>query len=500
MKTQIITLEAHDDVVSARDRMSWAKSPRILLVWPGFEKVALRPVDLRVLQQHAQYLGADLGLVTRRADVRRDAQGFGIPVFRSTTEAQRQTWPAHVEPLGRRRLRRPADVRELRAMRDLVREKGARWKSRPVVRIGLFIVGVLAVLAIASLFVPRATIRLSPTSMEQRSTLLIEASASNRSVSISGSVPSYQIVVTVSGTQSAKTTSQAKVPLDKAKGIVRFQNLTQAPVVIPAGTVVHSVTPEAARFATLNDTRLDGKVNAFVEVPIKALQAGEGGNVPANVIQAIEGGLGASASATNPEPTTGGSDQNAIVPSDGDRARLRDALLHALETGARQQLASSIAEQDALLPNTVKAATIQRETYDPSAGQPGSLLTLTMQVDFEAEYVKAEDLKQLAEATLNASLPAGYRAAPNSLQFKLGSAPTSGDSGVSRFDLGIQRTILRELDVARAGSLVRGLAPAAASQLLQSSLPLASPPEIRMSPSWWPWLPLIPFRIIMSAP
>ena len=71
MKTQIIALEAHDDFISVRDRMSWAKSPPILLVWPKFEKITLRAVDLRILQKHAYYLGADMGVITRRGDVRR---------------------------------------------------------------------------------------------------------------------------------------------------------------------------------------------------------------------------------------------------------------------------------------------------------------------------------------------------------------------------------------------------------------------------------------------
>ena len=93
MKTQIITLESHDDLISVRDRMSWGKSPRILLVWPKFERVTLRPVDLRVLQSHARTLGAELGLVTRIPNVQRDALGFGIPVFGTTAEAQRQAWP-----------------------------------------------------------------------------------------------------------------------------------------------------------------------------------------------------------------------------------------------------------------------------------------------------------------------------------------------------------------------------------------------------------------------
>src|SRR5574339_556149 len=101
MKTQIITLESHDDLISVRDRMSWAKTPRILLVWPKYENVTLRQVDLKVLQRHAASLGAQLGLVSRIRRVRLDAEALHIPVFKSTGEAQRVVWP---KPRRRRRL------------------------------------------------------------------------------------------------------------------------------------------------------------------------------------------------------------------------------------------------------------------------------------------------------------------------------------------------------------------------------------------------------------
>src|SRR3990172_7820961 len=89
MKTQIITLESHDDLISVRDRLSWAKTPRILLVWPKYEQVTLRVLDLKILQRHADSFGAQLGLVTRRTNVRRDAESLGIPVFESTSAAQK---------------------------------------------------------------------------------------------------------------------------------------------------------------------------------------------------------------------------------------------------------------------------------------------------------------------------------------------------------------------------------------------------------------------------
>src|SRR5512142_2183295 len=123
MKTQIFALESHDDLISVRDRMSWAKSRRILLVWPGFEKLALRPIDLRILQQHARYLGSELGLVTRDGEVRRAALGFGIPVFRSTADAQRRSWPTSDQPSRQRRLAGPDGTEKLKAMRDGARPK-----------------------------------------------------------------------------------------------------------------------------------------------------------------------------------------------------------------------------------------------------------------------------------------------------------------------------------------------------------------------------------------
>src|SRR5688500_603303 len=92
VKTQIITLESHDDLISVLDRMSWAKTPRILLVWPKYEKVTLRQVDLKVLQRHALSLGAQLGLVTRTRHVREEAAALNIPIFESTGQAQRVAW------------------------------------------------------------------------------------------------------------------------------------------------------------------------------------------------------------------------------------------------------------------------------------------------------------------------------------------------------------------------------------------------------------------------
>ncbi|MGB7874348.1 MAG: hypothetical protein WBL25_08175, partial [Anaerolineales bacterium] len=209
MKTQLIPLESHDDLISVRDRMSWAKTPRILLVWPKSERIALRPLDLKVLQRHAAALGGQLGLVTRHRNIRREAQAQGIPVFNSTGQAQRKPWPER--DLHRKRVRRHPR-QNLRETRRQVRAKEEAWRSHPVTRISFFSFGVLAVLAMASLFVPRAQVIVTPETDVQSVTLPILADPSLDSVFITGSIPSHELQVVVDGEAEASATGRVPVP------------------------------------------------------------------------------------------------------------------------------------------------------------------------------------------------------------------------------------------------------------------------------------------------
>jgi hypothetical protein len=77
----------------------------------------------------------------------------------------------------------------------------------------------------------------------------------------------------------------------------------------------------------------------------------------------------------------------------------------------------------------------------------------------------------------------------------VGGVRQSDQPGVSQFDLAVQRKLMTDVDIQQAAALVRGTSPAAAARVLQLRLPLEGPPRIELSPAWWPWLPLIPFRI-----
>lgn len=493
MKTQIITLESHDDLISVRDKFSWVKTPRILLVWPKYEKINLRLLDLKVLHRHADSLGAQLGLVTRRAKVRRDAESLGIPVFPSSAAAQKKLWP---EPAVRTRRIPKNPRRDLREIRDSIYEKESAWRTSLVGRVITFTIGVIAVLILAGIFVPRARLILYPEAQIQSVVIPVAASRAVELPALSGEIPAREITVTLSAEQTQTVKSEITIPKSKANGIARFKNLSRVDVDIPAGTVVS--TPSSIKFITLKKTVLPAGLDKFVDVPISALELGAQGNVQAEKIVVVEGPLALTVSVTNPEVLTGGSNARQTGATESDRLRLRTAVMDALRREAESKMRTQIARDDLLLVDTFEVAKIVEEDFNPAAGRPGSSLTLTMRVEFSARYISEDDLKTLTLSTLNSSAPAGFKAAALPT-YEITTQPSTDISGISHFDVQVMRTVLRQVDTMDVFSLVRGHQPQSVKNKLVSKLSLRDAPEIAMTPAWWPWLPLIPFNISVEV-
>lgn len=489
MKTKIIILESHDDLISVRDKLSWAKTPRILLVWPKFEKVTLRLLDLKVLQRHADSLGAQLGLVTRRAKVRRDAESLGIPVFISNTSAQKDLWP---EPAKRtQRIPKPPR-RDLRQMRDSVYEEEPAWRTSLPGRVVIFTAGVVAVLAVAGLFVPRAAVTLYPESQTRSIVIPVNASPTFETVSVTGNIPAQTISVVVEAEQSLAVTSEITLPKSKSKGVARFTNLGSDEIEIPAGTILSTI--DLIRFVTLNNTRLPAGIDEFVEVPIEALEAGSRGNFEPDSISIVEGTLGLSVKVTNPNVISGGMDIKTIGANEGDRAELRVVVMEKLRRTAEMQIRAQIEDEDVLLPDTFEITETLREEFSPSDGQAGTTLVLKMQVEYSARSISNADLKQLALSTLSASIPQGFFPF-GEVTFKPLANPVTDSSGFTHVELEATQVTLRDIDEVKVFSIIRGHDPARAQTELMKSFALRDEPQITIRPAWWKWLPLIPFNI-----
>lgn len=497
MKTQVIQLDPHDDVISVRDKMTWVRTPRLLLVYPKRGAALARTLDLLLLQRHAASLGIRLGLVAASADVRQRARELDIPVFTSALAAQKTDWPDTARKLKpRRKGGRP----DLRQMRLEARPAPAAWTELPAARLALFSLAVLALLAMLLVFLPSATVSLFPTLESQTLTINLSASPDLTSVSAAEGLPARGTSLALTGTKTITITTKASVPDQYAEGVARFQNLTQAVVGIPAGMVIQSLDNPPVRFVTLEDRVIAGEVGRMMDIPVRAIEPGPVGNLPAGSLVVVEGALGPSLSVTNPEPTAGGTEKFTTIASADDRSRLRESLLAELREQVIAKLSTSLEPGSLVLPGTILPAAGVTETFSPAPGEAGNRLTLTISGEFTAQYVTGVDLRLLENAILDTSLPTGYESVPAALTETRVGEPITGADGVTRWTVNLSRPMYPHLDTALAAQMIQGRARIDASSLLAKKFDLRSAPGIKVAPSFWPWLPVTALRIKIVIP
>lgn len=496
MKTQIIKLDSHDDVTSVRDKMSWAKAERILLVFPAHSRILPRPLDLQLVQRHAATLGAQLAIISRSLDRRRSAEELNIPAFARVELARHRSWDRDKEAAKPvRRNERP----DLLQMRLEAFPPEAAWRTIFWLRFAFFTLAVLAILAVLSLFIPSATIFLNPATGLQSLTLNVSASPEVVAVNLGGSLPARLSSLIVEQSKSVQATGKVAVPDAHAKGLVIFRNLTTAQTSIPAGTVIRTQSSPPVRFTTTTDEVIDAGIDKKVEVPIQAVDGGTSGNLPADTLVSFEGELGASLAVTNPAPTTGGTDKSASIQTAADRSNLRAALLSEILGQCGTNIRQTFAKDDIYFPDTLDVSQVLSETYFPAEDQNGDTLSLTMRVQCQAQYAAQTDLDALSKMALDASLPEGYTPTSAELTTMPTSAPLTDMDGTTRWEMHVQRLLHARLNTLTVAQLSAGRKPIDAALQLKKFLALAEPPVINITPGWWPWMPLIPFRITISS-
>ena len=495
MKTQVIQLDPHDDVTSIRDKMAWSKTPRILLVYPRRSRILKRTLDLQLLHRHAQVLGAQLAIVSPSADIRQSAREMGILIFKTAAIAQRRTWGAKSSAETPVRRAPPSDLR--RMQREAIPAEGL-WRNRIGIRLLSFTLAVLSVFALLVLFFPSATVVLTPETRKQSQTISLSASPQVATVTQAGGLPARKIYSVLERSKTSPVSGSIIIPNTAAAGLARFRNLSIGTVNIPSGTVVRTTGSPPVRFATTTDAVMPAGAAKTVDVPIQAVQAGSSGNLSAVTLVAIEGELGTSLAVTNPSPTTGGSDHSAPIQTADDRARLHAALESEILDQCKTSIPQSLGRGDTFFPNTMAVAKIVSETYFPADGQTGGTLSLTMDLQCQAQYALAADETILARLMLNANLPPGFEPGPSGVTMATSGAPVTDSVGITHWKVHVNRLLRARIDPVEAMQLIQGRSISAAGRRLAASLRLVSAPTITVTPAWWPWLPVFPFRIAVS--
>lgn len=525
MKTHIIQLEQYDDIISARDKMGWAKGERILVVWPERGRVLHRRLDLVLLQRQSAAQGAQLALVTQDPDVRYYAPRLGIPVFKSMRKAQRAVWRL---PRRYRAAVKPAEARYLSWRRQaedqnseprlvgvqplpddtpstpmskpaLVPPERVEKDLKPAARLGFFTLGVLALLAIAMTMLPSATVTLTPQTAVQEVTMDVQAGTEINEIDLTGAAPAHWVEVTVEGRDSTPASGTLRLPDQPARGEVQFTNLTDQAVSIPEGTVVLSQGEQAQRFRVTRGGELAAGPGETILLPVIALSPGSQGNLPAGRLVAIEGLLGTQASVSNLQATRMGSDRTESMPTAEDRRLLAERLRNSLDETALKEIQAQLGPGDLLASSTLQLVETLEETFEPAEDQPADQLRLNLRLKYRAQAVTAEDLNALAKAVFDANLPAGYVPVDGSLRVENLSEPQPAGGTMLKWRLHAYRYLLAQTPASQVTRLVLGFAPEKARQRLQSELALEEPPQISLAPGWWPRMPILPFRVTVQV-
>jgi hypothetical protein len=194
-------------------------------------------------------------------------------------------------------------------------------------------------------------------------------------------------------------------------------------------------------------------------------------------------------------PASGGSNRSVLAPTTYQGEQLYQQLVERLHQQALEDLSRQIEPGDLLLTPTLTITQVIREEYNPPPGQPSDQLNLGLTLGFQVQVASDADLKALAKGVLDANIPHGYHSKPGTVAVELFNEPEIGLDGYVSWKMRTTQHIEANLEETRAGSLVRGLALGAANEKLREFLPIESAPRIQIFPSWWPRLPLLPFRI-----
>src|SRR5688572_26645758 len=92
MKPEYIQLEAGEDIASVRDRLSFIRGKRVLVIWPETGTALIRKLDLVFLQREARRRVIQLALVTHDPQVITHASELEISTFETIKEAENSKW------------------------------------------------------------------------------------------------------------------------------------------------------------------------------------------------------------------------------------------------------------------------------------------------------------------------------------------------------------------------------------------------------------------------
>lgn len=379
------------------------------------------------------------------------------------------------EPRATRRRERPRPAPRPIAPPPVAREVDEPDEDLPADRrrlggplIAALAVAALAVIVVAAgayLFLPAATIAVTPRRETISVDLTVSADPDATAVDAStGVVPAVRMDVPVQATQTFATVGK-RVEAAPARGQVTFENYNPVSSnTIPSGSIV--ATEGGIRFRTV--ARVTVPAGTFVlpsvipsrrSVQVEAVKDGPEGNVPANAIRVVPQGENPNfLKVNNPAPTDGGirTETPEIGKDEVDKAvatltaQLRTSFDDAVAAGAGAPAGTT------LFPDTAQLGAATPDV-DPQTlvGQQVPTFDLALTATGTVIAVDPSPVRSIAESRLKEKIGADYLLVEGSTEVDVGDGTVGGDGQVT---FRATATALRVaiLDPNQLRSLVKG--------------------------------------------
>jgi hypothetical protein len=141
----------------------------------------------------------------------------------------------------------------------------------------------------------------------------------------------------------------------------------------------------------------------------------------------------------------------------------------------------------------ILVADILGETYFPAENQPGKTISLTMELNCTGGAVNTAGLTSSEPLAQGENVPVSFNALDGFEIIEQGDITIL--DGMAHWDITVERTLQAQIDPIDVMQLCLGRKPGEAVQSLETNLFLSGKPNITLTPTWWPWMPVIPFRI-----
>lgn len=510
-KAEYLQLDTGDDIASVRDRLTFLRGKRILLIWPEKGSVLTRKLDLVLLQREAMRNAIRLALVTHDPTVIRHASELNISAFETIAGSERGKWKRGRSRVFTTRFQRPRHEPapgELMPYASRVQieeqESGGERLRRIIVR--ALVLGLLGgvLLATAFLVVPSATITLTPAQDFVRVEAEITADPDSQQSTVdveNGIMPAFRYVAQVADSATIETTGTQAVTTTPAVGTVVFINRTGSSVIIPAEALVSTSAGTPIVFRTTQDSAVPAGEGQQVEVSIEAIpeSSGEIGNVDVGLINSVIGDLAASVEVRNLAPTYAGESRTVRVVNQQDKDTLVAILRQQIQDRAFRELAPQIAESQFAILDTLRIAEERSDwlTFNFDVGDVTDTLTLTMQAVVEVIAVDEGLAEQIAYTRLGAQVPRGRMIRVESLVYDRGSVTNIEPGGRVTFTMVSSALVVGQINVGQLQERLASRTPEDAIRYLLSTADLEedTTPQIIISPDWMTILPILPLRI-----